>query len=656
MDILIPDNWLKEYLKTKATPKEIAKDLSLCGPSVERVNQTPYGPVYSIEVTTNRIDTACVYGIAREASAILPRFGIKASLKPITLSNFNLVQKVNYLNVDIDENLCPRFTAILIRNVKIGPSPKWMQDRLYAVGERPINNIVDISNYLMHESGQPMHTFDYDKIGKTSSEGRKRAKMILRESKKGEKVITLDNQTRVLPGNDIVIEDGAGRLIDLCGIMGGELSAIDDKTKNVLLFVQTYNPFYIRRTSMKLAHRTAAAVIFEKATDPELVLIGLQRGIDLFVDLTKGKPEKKILDLYFKPYHPKYIKTNKKFIEERLGIPLSQKEISKTLSSLGFEIKIKGENYEIKIPSYRANDVEIPEDIVEEVARIYGYHNLKSELMAGGLPNILYKSPFDFESKVKRIIKGYGGVEIYTSSLVPESFVNKDALKLKNPLGPESSYLRTSLMPSLIKAADENVGIKDSFHLFEMSNIYLPRTGDLPEEKMMLAGIFFKINYREAKGVVEALLEELNIDGNFIPEDETGFLPSQRLAIKKDGQVLGQIGNVEGDLTYYEFNVELLKNNVAPQKYQKIPKFPAQIEDITLELPIKTKVGEVLQSIKSINSLINKAELTDIYKDAYTFRIWYQHPTKTLTDKEVEEVRNKILQTIKAKYGGILKA
>jgi phenylalanyl-tRNA synthetase beta chain len=647
MDILIPDNWLKEYLKTKATSKEIAQKLSLCGPSVEKVSQTPYGPVYSIEVTTNRIDTACVYGIAREASAILPRFGIKALLKPIKLSNLNLVQKVKYLNVDIDANLCPRFTAVLIRNVKIGPSPKWMQDRLRAVGERPINNIVDISNYLMHESGQPMHTFDYDKI--------KGAKMILRESKKGEKVITLDGETRVLPGKDIIIEDGEGRLIDLCGIMGGELSAIDKNTKNVLLFVQTYNPVYIRRTSMKLAHRTAAAVIFEKATDPELVLTGLQRGIDLFVDLAKGKPEKKVLDLYFKPYKPRYIKINKKFIEERLGVPLSQKEIIKILSSLGFEIKTKGQNYEIKVPSYRAIDVEIPEDIVEEVARIYGYHNLKSDLMTGALPNVSYKSPFDFEVKLKRILKGYGGVEIYTSSLVPESFVDKNALKLKNPLGPESAYLRTSLMPSLIKAADDNVGIKDIFHLYEMSNVYLPRIGNLPEEKMMLAGIFFKVDYREVKGVIEALLEELNIDCDYITEDAANFLPSQRLVIKKNNKNLGQIGNLDGDLTYYEFDIELLRNNMIPRKYQDIPKFPPQIEDITLEFPPKTKIGEVAKTIES-NSLVRGCDLSGVYKGSFTFRIWFQDLTKTLTDKEVEKTRNKILQTLKIKHGGIIKS
>jgi phenylalanyl-tRNA synthetase beta chain len=647
MDIKISDNWLRDYLKTKATPKQIEEKLSLCGPSIEKITKTKNGDIYSIEITTNRIDMTGVYGIAREAAAILPTFGLKAKLYPLKVkSKQTLASQVNYLEVIVDKNLCPRFAAVLIKNCKIADSPLWIQKRLEAIGVRPINNIVDISNYIMHELGQPVHTFDYDKIGG--------AKMILRKSKKGESVTTLDEKNHMLTDNDIVIEDGNHRLIDLCGIMGGENSAIDEKTKNVLLFVQTYNPVNIRRTSMRLAQRTEAAEIFEKGIDPELVETGIRRGIDLFIEITGGKPANKILDIYPDPSKEKVIEIDKDFLDLRLGIELGKNQISKILESLDFSSNWKGNILFVKVPSWRIKDVEIREDILEEVARIYGYHNLNSELMAGVLPDKLYNAPFDFEDKLKRTLKGYGGTEIYTLSLVPESFADKNALKLKNPLGPEASYLRTSLMPSLLKAAKENIGIEDSFHLFEISNVYLPKIGNLPEEKMMLAGILSKINYREAKGIIEALLEEINIEADFITEDEINFLPSQRLIIKKNNQYLGQLGKTEKDLVYYEFEVESLRKNVSPQKYQEIPKFPPQIEDVTLELPDKTKKGEVLKTIKSSGYLINKAELTDIYKNAYTFRIWYQHPSKTLNDKEVEEIRNKILQSIKTKYGGAL--
>ncbi|MEJ2347955.1 MAG: phenylalanine--tRNA ligase beta subunit-related protein, partial [Patescibacteria group bacterium] len=361
MDILISDNWLKDFLKTSAKPKNIARCLSLSGPSVDRIEKKNSDSIYHIEVTTNRVDSASVYGIAREAAAILPRFGIKArSIPPRTKFPGNFVGKVKYLDVKVNHKLCPRFAAILIRNVKVKPSPDHIKKRLMAVGERPINNIVDISNYIMHEIGQPTHTFDYDKITG--------AKMVLRASRKNEKITTLDNKTHTLPGGDIVIEDGSGRLIDLAGIMGGLNSAIDANTKNVLFFVQTYNPVNIRRTYMSLAHRTEAAGLFEKGLDPELVSLGIKRGVDLFIELTGGKPESQILDIYPAPYKAKKVITSLPFIEERLGISLSKKDISKFLNSLGFETSWKGQKLETLVPSYRSNDVDIAEDIVEEIA------------------------------------------------------------------------------------------------------------------------------------------------------------------------------------------------------------------------------------------------------------------------------------------------
>ena len=214
MQILIPDSWLREFIETNATPKQIQEALSLCGPSVDRLHKKGKDYVYDIEVTTNRVDMMSVIGIARECLAILPRFGYKTKFK-IRNSKFEIktAGKVDYLNVKVDKNLCFRFSAVLIENIKVGESPKIIRDRLELCGLRVLNNVIDISNYLMLEMGQPVHTFDYDKI--------KNHKMILRESKKDEEIITLDNKRFFLNGGDIVIEDGKNRLIDLCGIMGG---------------------------------------------------------------------------------------------------------------------------------------------------------------------------------------------------------------------------------------------------------------------------------------------------------------------------------------------------------------------------------------------------------------------------------------------------
>ena len=642
MDIKVPDRWLRDFLKTKATANDVAKYLSLCGPSVEKIEQ---GDVYSIEVTTNRVDVASVYGIAREAAAILPQFGIKARLQSVKLPTLEFSSKVDYLEASVNSVLCPRFTAVLIKNVELKDSPAWMKERLVAVGVRPINNVVDISNYIMCELGQPVHTFDYDKILK--------GKMVLRESRKGERLTTLDGKTHTLPGGDIVIEDGKGRLIDLAGIMGGENSAVDANTKNVLLFVQTYNPVNIRATSMSLAVRTEAAVLFEKGLDPELVTLGIGRGIELFVKLTNGRPESQILDIYPTPYKAKKVEINTDFIAARLGTEIPKGKITQILRSLGFETYWKGKTLEVLVPSYRAGDISIPEDIVEEVARLYGYHNFPSELMPGSIPEPLGDAPFLFETKVKNVLKGWGGVEVYTFSLVSEEDA-PNGLKLKNPLGKDSEYLRTSLSPSLVMAVRQNSGEKEPFHLFEMANVYIPRKGDLPNEKMMLGGIFANSSYREAKGLVEGLLTELNIKSEMFSEDAAHYLPNRHIYLKAEGKILGEFGELSQGYLYYQFDVEALRRAYREiGSFKPIPKYPAQIEDMTLTFPERTKIGEVIDFVLSKEKLVSRMELTDIYKDSSTFRLWYQHPSKTLANKEVEAARNKLLDGIKKKFGGI---
>lgn len=650
MDILVPDSWLKNFLKTDIKPKKLAEYVSLCGPSVDKLEKKGKDYVYHIEVTTNRVDAAGIYGIAREAAAILPRFGKKASLaKADYKPSLKFHKKVDYLDAKVDSKLCPRFSAVLIKGVKVKESPSWVKERLEAVKVRPINNVVDISNYLMHELGQPVHTFDYDKI--------KGKKMILRESKKGEELTTLDGDTLTLPGGDIVIDDGDARLIDLAGIMGGKDSQVDKDTKNVLLFVQTYNPKNIRQTSMNLAKRSEAAILFEKGLDPESVTLAVGRGIELFEKLTGGKAKKQILDIYENPYKEKIINISLKFINKIIGVELQKKEISSYLEPLGFKTTWDKEQLEVTVPSFRADDINIAEDIVEEIARIYGYFNLPSQIMGGQIPLPLKNSPFDFENKVKDLLRGWGGVEVYNYSMVAKEKVDEGALKISNPLGKETEYMRTSLKPSLIDSAKVNSGVKDPFHLFEMSNVYLPKQGSLPKEKIILAGIFANYDYRKAKGVLEALSKSLNIKCSFEVEEKKGFKPARRLAIKKGDKEFGEFGILETkNYIYYEFDMEKLQSFYNPiSPYIPIPKYPAQIEDVTFVLPPKTRVGGIIDTIEKVDKLIRKVELTDIYKDAHTFRVWYRHSQKTLTDKEVEKIRNKIISEVRKKHGATTK-
>lgn len=628
---------------------QIAEYLSLCGPSVEKIEKYQDTWIYHLEITTNRVDTASVYGIAREASAILPRFKIQSKLNPIKVFGLNFSKTVSYLEAKVDARLCPRFSAVLIKGVKVGDSPSWLKERLGATGVRPINNIVDISNYVMHEIGQPVHTFDYDKIGG--------AKMVLRESVRGEKIRTLDGKEHTLPGRDIVIEDGNGKLIDLAGIMGGENSAVDVNTKNVLLFVQTYNPTNIRRTSMSLAQRTEAAVLFEKGLDPELVGLGISRGIELFKDLTGGVPEKNILDIYPTPFQEGQVKLNYDTLSARLGVEISKSEISKMLTSLGFETLWQGAALSVSVPSFRGGDIKISEDILEEVARIYGYHNFPSVLMGGVIPEPPPDAPFSFEEKLKSILSGWGGIETYTLSLVPKSWAGEGALGLKNPLGKESESLRTSLIPSLVAAADQNGEGDYTFHLFEIANLYLPRKGSLPEEKMMLGGIFAKEDFKKAKGLIESLLETLNIRAEFRQEDLRDFVSSRRIEIYSEAGYLGQFGELDkGKYLYYEFEVEPLRKVSKPfASYKPIPKYPPQIEDITLSFPEKTKLGEVIKFASDVSSLVSGIELVDSYEDFYTFRVWYQSASKTMENAEVETIREKLIAELKSKFGASFK-
>jgi phenylalanyl-tRNA synthetase beta chain len=592
-----------------------------------------------------------VYGIAREASAILPRFGIPAKLKPVRSESkrYFFTKKVDYLTAKVDKNLCPRFTTALVKNVKIGDSPKIIKDRLESANIRPINNVVDISNYIMLELGQPVHTFDYDKI--------KNAEMVLRESKKGEKIVTLDEKEFILPGGDIVIEDGEGRLIDLAGIMGGHLSAVDDNTKNVLLFVQTYNPINIRKTSMALSQRTQAAAIFEKGTDEELVAPAILSAIEMFKSITHCDVSENILDLYPKSYKTTTIKTSLEYITTRLGVEIDKKNIASYLRSLEFECFWSGNTLTVAVPSFRSKDIKAEEDVLEEIARIYGYHNLQSKIMPGDIPERPEDQKFAFERQIRNIISGFGGTEIFTLALVSRNQVEEKNIKLKNPLGPDTEYMRTSLMPSLTKAAKENAGTVDKFHLFEIANIYIPRVNDLPEERMTLGGIFCGYEYRKAKGVLEGLLDRSSIKYLFKSEESKGFDASRCAFVYSKGEVIGKIGYVENsNLIYYEFQVsKLIKAAPKVISFKTISKYPAQIEDITFSIPEKTKIGDIVNFILQIHRCICNVELKDVFEKAYTFRIWYQDSEKTLTDEDVEKIRKEITSGVKSKFGASIK-
>ena len=677
MNILIPDSWLKEHLKTRATPRQIAEYLSLCSQSVEKLTKVLNDWVYEIEVTTNRPDCFSVYGIARELAAILPRFKIPAKLNPLTASRCQPAVKKDGLPLQVkiaDSSLCPRFTALIFDNIAIKSSPKIVSERLEKSGIRALNNVVDISNYLMLELGQPMHTFDYDKI--------RGAKMILRESAGGEKITTLDGQARSLPEGTIIIEDGDGRIIDLCGIMGGENSAVDENTKRVLLFVQTYDPAKIRQACQKMAFRTEAASRFEKGVDPEGVMTGIALAAAMFGKNCGAKAAGSLIDIYPYPLKQKTIKLDLNLVNKIMGVEIPKKEIVNILDSLGFSvISSQSAVISFSVPHWRDNDISIPEDLIEEIARIHGYHNLPAILPGGQIPQQPENSLLTWQKRLKEALKYWGFIETANYSMTSQDILQKmkinsdECLKIANPLNEDGVFMRPTLIPSLLEVIAKNK--TEKIQIFESANIYIPTTKNtLPAEVLMLCGAIFsqKSNFYQAKGIVETLLNEIGIDGyQFLPYPLKKtfygkiFQPGRTAELMVGGNSLGIVGEISrpvllrfginGVVTVFDLDLqELIKYAAGIKKYTIIPKYPAIIEDLSFIFPPQILVGEVLQSIKSISPIIWSAELIDTFGDTRTIRITYQNPRKTLTDGEVEEIRNKIIKAIEKQFGAQLKA
>jgi len=673
MNIFILDSWLKEHLKTKATAKQIGEYLSLCSQSVEKITKVDHDWLYDIEITTNRPDCFSVYGIARELAVILPHFGIPAKLNLLPINHQSLV--IDHplpLEVKITKpSLCPRFTALIFNNVVIKPSPKIVQERLEKSGIRAINNVVDISNYLMLALGQPMHTFDYDKI--------KGHKMILRESAGGEKITTLDGQIRPLPDGTIIMEDGEGRIIDLCGIMGGENSQVDKKTKKVLLFVQTYDPLKIRQTCQKLAFRTDAASRFEKGVDPEGVMIAMEKAIVMFEENCEAKIGSNLIDLYSNPPKTKNIKLDINLVEKIIGVEIPQKEVLSILESLGFSPTTNHQSLiTINVPHWRTDDISIPEDLIEEIARIYGYHNLPSNLPS----TIVLQQPknniFNWEEKAKEALKFWGFTETINYSMVSESLLKnweinpEDCLKIANPLSDEWVYMRPSLIPSLLEVINKNNTAKTK--IFETANIYLSQGGqELPEENLMLTGVMVDDNFGHLKGMIEALLEEMGIGEYQISPYQLQktfygkiFHPTHRAEVITDKAPLGIFGEIKKPFLLklgikqriFIFDLdfkELAKCATDDKKYTPIAKYPPIIEDLSFVVPPKTYVGDIIQLIKSIHLIVQSVELIDSYENTRTFRITYQDPEKTLSDKEVKKIRKGVIKEVEAKFGAKIK-
>lgn len=634
--------------------------------------------VLEFEITPNRPDCLSVVGIARETAAT---FRKSFRMPEIRVTE---VEEPNPARVTIEApDLCYRYVARVVKNVKIGPSPIWMQVRLLKAGIRPINNVVDVTNYVMLELGQPLHAFDLDKV--------KNKHIIVRRARDGEKLVTLDGKERILDSSMLVIADEE-KAIGLAGVMGGENTEITDSTVNILIESANFKGSNIRHTSKKLGLRSEASARFEKGLDPEITVLACERAAQLMEKYCGGEVLKGIVDEYPKPMERTVLTVRPDRINKFLGTNLATSEMIEILRSLEFEVVEKGEELEIKVPHFR-KDVTMEADIAEEIARLYGYNNIEDSLMKNAQTTLgsLTKEQ-QLEEKAREVLLACGLNEIVTMSFmgerdldrinVPKDSVLRKAVKIINPLGEEQSLMRTTLLPFMLNVAYTNYSRKvGEFRAFEISRVFLPKElplKELPEEvKTISLGMYGKeVDFYTIKGVIEELLEVMGIvDVEYVRAEEPSYHPGRSAKILFKEEVLGVFGEVHPDvLENYDLPVrvyagelnldKIIKFANVDKKYTPLPKYPAVERDIAVVIDEDLFVAEVEKVIKETGrGFVEKTALFDVYKGpnipegkkSVAFSIWYRSYEKTLTDEEVNEVHARIVKALEEKLGAKLR-
>ena len=573
------------------------------------------GDVLDIEILPNRYDAASYFGLAKEIAAIL---GVSAKISKLSKVKGQGSKVV--FNVFIKTNFCRRIAAAYIKGIKISESPQWLKDALVVSGLRPINNLVDITNYVTFETGQPLHAFDFDKM-----EG---GELIVRPAMKGEDVETLDGQKFNLDINTLVLADKSHSL-DIAGIKGGKRAEITGKTRNILLTAGNFDGANIYKTSRRLGLATDASLRFSHNLHPDLVELGLSRAIELIKELCGGEMGQ-IKDVYPKPYKRPVIKFDVKKFNQLSGLNLSQKEALRYLNHLDFQ--------------YRT-DIECFEDLVEEVCRLYGYHKLPAIPPKVSLQPSGREDQIILKDKVRRILIGFGIDEVYNYSFLPEG-----ELKLENPTSRELAYLRSYLIPGLIKSIKGNLRYFDRVAIFEIGRVW----PNINTEKLML-GIAMP-DFLELKGVVGQLLKGLGIKDCFFNEDS-----DDGLRIEADRVFFGNLWLSQNhNLALTEIDLDkLLKLAREEKEFRPLPKFPSISRDISALVLKKIKIGEIMEAIRETPNYLAGLDFAGVYESpdfgddsqSLTFHIVFQAENHTLTDAEADKEIKKIIAVLKKKFG-----
>ena len=622
--------------------------------------------VFEYEITSNRVDCYSIIGIAREAAATFHKDFVLPDIKP-TGNNENVNDMIS---VDVEDgDLCKRYCARMVKNIKLAPSPEWMQRRLAASGIRPINNIVDITNYVMEEYGQPMHAYDYDTIADH--------KIVVRRAKDKEVFCTLDGQDRTLDSSMLMICDGE-KAIGLAGIMGGENSKITDDVKTMLFEAACFDGANIRISAKKAGLRTDASGKFEKGLDPYNAEAAINRACELIEELGAGEVVGGMVDVFPVKLEEKVLPFEPDKYNKLLGTDVSSDEMLKYFDKL--EIEYNESDNTLHIPSFR-QDLLRTCDMAEEVARFYGYDKIPVTLPSGESTSGKLSFKLRVESVAREVAQFCGfsqsmnysfeSPKAFDKLLVPENSDLRQAIRILNPLGQDFSIMKTQALNGMLTSLATNYNRKNkNVRLYEIGNIYIPKAlplTELPDERTQFTlGMYGDGDFFTMKGVVEEFFEKAGLDGRitYDPEDKKSFLhPGRQADIIYDGVKVGYLGEVHpqvcenyniGDRVYYaDIDMPYIVEHACfDKKYEGIAKFPTSTRDISLVVDKQVLIGTMENAIiKKGGKLLESCELFDIYegeqvgegKKSVAFSLVFRAKDRTLSDTEISEIMDKIL-------------
>ncbi len=660
--------WLKDYVSPGIAPEKLAERLTMAGLEVEKIQSINGDTVFEIEVTPNRPDCLNMWGIAREVAAILNK-----SRKTPAIKKFNPPKTKCDIEI-VDKVACLRYIGTVIHDVQVAATPQVIKERIEALGSRSINNVVDITNFVLMETGQPLHAFDYDKL-----EG---GKIIVRRARASEKIVTLDGKEHTLDPSILVIAD-AKRAVAIAGVMGGKDTEVTNKTKNIFLESAYFDPFVIRRGSRKLGLKSDSSYRFERGVGFEMVKKGSERALGLILDSAKGQV-KQYEDIISskRPSQIRSIALFKRTVDSLVGANLSLPQCKNILKKLDFEVKTTSkETLKVIPPSFR-NDIKEEIDLIEEICRIVGYDQLPMSLPTVKLQQIPVNRIYETRKKVRQILVAQGLSEVITYAMVSKRILEKSnqglltGIEIQNPLSQDQELMRPSLLPNFLSivATNLNRGQKD-LKFFEAGKIY-PIDGEKEVLGLAMIGLSKmdwretkkEVNFYDIKGAIEQLIERFGVEGITFLRGEYSYLEEGQAAqISLGNEDIGVVGKVrqsvlEGweikakNVFFAQIDFErLMKQALSKKFYAPVVEFPAMTRDVSLAVKKETVFQEVVDIAKAQGGKI----LTSIrFNEEYLgenlahghrgliFSLTYQSPERTLKDAEVNDVHGRVLSSL----------